>query len=678
MGTITYTANSVVLSNIHPVPEPAAWLLVSGVAVVWIRRRFVMASRSRARVTRTVPLLALAVIMGPAALRSEAQTTATWTGASGNWTNSTLWSTNPNHPNNGSPPGTTYNAIVNGPAPNMLAVDVPITIQQLTMQNGTIGGAGSLTMNAPIAWSGGTFAGSGAVNANGGASISGNTIVDGRTLTLRGSSTLAGTLFVNNGGQLINDAGATLITSSFPTSVQSTLGSGSVLNRGTIRIPGVFSVESITSTGTIEVQSFLGLGPPQSASSSNTLSGPVTLGTGALLVLQGGSLVQGPSQLAVTSSGSISGPGRVSLRANSVAVFDGPFNVSDRVEMNGSNISPQSADFNGPTTMGSVEFDGGRIGGTGPITVLGDFFTRGGAISGSGPLDIQGNMVLNGPTFPYFLTGRTVNLLGPMHTFGSGPNPNGYTYDIGAGGAMAIGPVATAEFGLTFLGFSNSTAGAATVVNAGTIRKTGGVPTVTVGSGVVLDHSGLIDFPFGTLAVAGTLSGTGRVIAPVTMRSGGVLAPGSGGTGFLHMLRQVSMVSGSSFDVELNGPIPGFQQDQLNLASGGLIALNGSSLRALLGYAPSPTDVLTIISGGPVNGTFAGLPNEQRFAVGSFGGVQYYANITYTANSVALSGLSPNPVPEPAVWLLAGGVAAAWAWRKKVTSVRDRRGELAG
>jgi hypothetical protein len=39
VGTITYLTSSIILSNIHAVPEPAAWLLTGVVAIGWAVRR---------------------------------------------------------------------------------------------------------------------------------------------------------------------------------------------------------------------------------------------------------------------------------------------------------------------------------------------------------------------------------------------------------------------------------------------------------------------------------------------------------------------------------------------------------------------------------------------------------------------------------------------------------------
>jgi hypothetical protein len=205
--------------------------------------------------------------------------------------------------------------------------------------------------------------------------------------------------------------------------------------------------------------------------------------------------------------------------------------------------------------------------------------------------------------------------------------------------------------------------GGGTIANAGTING-----PLNVGAGVVFDNSGQIIINSGPdgLTLGGTLKGSGRLQGPVNVQSGGMIAPGSG-PGRMLSLGRITMVAGSTFEAELNGPLPETGYDRLDLTGGGSISLGGSSLRTLLGYAPSPADSLAIIAGRPVTGTFAGLPNGARFVVGSFAGSSYFADITYTANAVVLSNL--RPVPEPAGWLLAGGAAAAWAWQRRRSAI---------
>ena len=327
--------------------------------------------------------------------------TATWNGTNANWTTPSRWSTNPYYPDNGNPPGITYNAVVNGPVSGRLTLNVPITIEGLTFANGVIDGSSDLTVNSNLVWRGAEFAGSGTI------------------IVRRGSSSLTG-----------------------------------------------------------------------------------------------------------------------------------------------------GADF--PAAM--------------------------------------------------MLTGRTLSLQGASHSFRD-VFGNVLLY-LGGGGVLAVGPAATLDVSGQFLVINSG--GGGTVSNAGTIIKHNssitGVSSMTIPSGVVLNNSGLVDIQTGALTVTGTVTGSGRVNGPVTVGSGGVVAPGSSGPGTLVLSGPVTMGSGSNLRIELNGPTPGTGHDGIDLTGGGSIGLTGTSLSTLLGYAPSAADVLTIISGGPVSGTLAGLPYGTVFPVGSFAG----------------------------------------------------------
>src|SRR5262245_14362735 len=90
------------------------------------------------------PLLAVALLLVVTGTAPAQVVTSLWNGSSGNWTNPGLWS--PAVPNNGTPPGTTYNATVNGTG--TLAVNGDINIQTLDFSQGTINvQAGTFNIN---------------------------------------------------------------------------------------------------------------------------------------------------------------------------------------------------------------------------------------------------------------------------------------------------------------------------------------------------------------------------------------------------------------------------------------------------------------------------------------------------------------------------------------------------
>lgn len=466
--------------------------------------------------SRLLLLAAVACSPGPR-LAAQPIITSTWTGAGGNWTNPAIWSTNPNYPNNGNPPGATYHAVVNMPGPFGMTLNAPITLSQFTFRGGIIGGTGNLTVNGPVAWSGGTMQ-------------------PDATVTFLGPTTLTGGVEQRGPGTMVLDG---------PTTV-----SNHIFARtnpiGTVTVPA---------TGTMT-------------------------GSNMSFAIQSGQFI-----------------------------INGSYNVAGTTDTGQQGGTAGRLDFNGSTTIERLVIGGSAstfgvpvIGGTAPITVTSTLTFRSGSFDGSGAVTVAGDATFDTP------------------------------------------PAA---------GLEVSVIGRSLILNGA---------TNTVKAGVVLNDRGQINGGASGLALAGRLKGTGTVSGRVAVQSGGVIAPGAS-AGILHATGPVTMVAGSVLEAELNGPLPGTGYDQLDLTGGGSIALGGSSLNVLLGYAPARADAFTVLTGGPVTGTFAGLPNGAEFQIGIFSGTRYVGTITYNATSVVLSNL--HPVPEPAAWLLAGGAALAWALRRR-------------
>lgn len=491
-----------------------------------------------------------------AVLASDARaqiTNSYWTGVSGNWSNPALWSTNPFYPQDGNPPGSTYNAILQNET-NTLTVDRPITVSRLNWGSGTIAGPGPLT----------------AIN------------------------------------------GATI--------------------------------------------------------SSGTLSAPLIVGAGMT------TQIATAAPFVITSAGSLSGPGDVKFTGSGAGVvtINGAFNVAGGAFLG----TVPGVNFNVPTTL-SVLGVGEALGGTGDINVN-TLNWIGGEIRGSGKIVAQVAATIRPQQIDYSLpqlTGRTLSLAGAtnsLSTFG------GTTFlPLGGGGVLSVESGATLDISGN-VNFTHS-GGGGTISNAGTIRTTPVVSPVTgmsIASGLTLDNRGvlLLGQNAGPLTVSGTLKGTGVISGPVTINSGGVIAPGAS-AGTLHLSGPLTMNSGSALQVELGGPIPDIQHDQLDVSTG-TVTLNGPALNTLLGYAPSPADNLVILRAASLTGGFSGLTNGTEFLIGRFNGVDYAGRITYTPTSVVLGNI--HAVPEPAAWLLAGGAAVAWVMRRKALAGVARSGRKKG
>jgi hypothetical protein len=159
-------------------------------------------------------------------------------------------------------------------------------------------------------------------------------------------------------------------------------------------------------------------------------------------------------------------------------------------------------------------------------------------------------------------------------------------------------------------------------INAGTLSVTGSLANspMTVNSG-------------------GTLGGTGTVGA-VTVNGGGTLGPGLS-PGIINT-GNLTLNSGSTLTIEINGTTVGTQYDQVTLA--GTVSLGGATLNVVLGFTPTAGQIFTIISNDdadPVSGTFAGLNEGAVFAVS---GQQF--RISYLegdGNDVTLTALAASP-----------------------------------
>ncbi|MGD0464706.1 MAG: hypothetical protein ABSB74_19650 [Tepidisphaeraceae bacterium] len=178
------------------------------------------------RLARRILLIASCGVLTAGSVLANADTTATWsTETSGDWTNATLWSTSPDYPNNGSPAGINYQAVVSavGGTAYTATLDSDVTVDGITVDSA----------DAEIDQTSGTLQ-AGTINVNNGAyQMDGGTIAN-TTLDISNGSfnvttgvfdnvTVAdGTLSVGSAGGL---SGATLTVQDGLT----TTGSGTIV-----------------------------------------------------------------------------------------------------------------------------------------------------------------------------------------------------------------------------------------------------------------------------------------------------------------------------------------------------------------------------------------------------------------------------------------------------------------
>jgi hypothetical protein len=213
------------------------------------------------------------------------------------------------------------------------------------------------------------------------------------------------------------------------------------------------------------------------------------------------------------------------------------------------------------------------------------------------------------------------------------------------------------------------------VTNNGTIIKTGGGGTSTIGNTLDFQNNGTIDVRTGTIRLpdnfsnAGTLTGSGAFAVNGTLTNAGTIAPGVG-AGTLTLTGNYTQTGSGIFSAQLQSS----SLADLFLVNGNA-ALNGTlAISCIGGCNISNGDIFTIFDAtGPLSGTFANVTTS-----GFLNGFQYDVLYDYAQNWVQLKVLDrgmvvpPMPgVPEPATWaMMIAGFAMAGA------GVRRRRSTL--
>ncbi|MDF7776094.1 autotransporter domain-containing protein [Sphingomonas sp. AOB5] len=390
-------------------------------------------------------------------------------------------------------------------------------------------------------------------------------LVIGRANGFTGGTTIAG------GGLLILNHG-------------DALGSGGVVNNGTLRLGNIVFRNSIDGSGGVEVTG----GGTAELTAINTYSGGThiingvlvvsnerPLGTGAIVIEQGAALRLTPSDPETFTLG-ISGGGWLEVAGTGQMTFN-----TANSHSGGTSIISGTVVLNHAGALGT-----GAVVNNATLRLNGVSFTN--AVSGTGAIETSGIASLSGANTHSGgtrVTGGTLSIAN-MGALGTG------TTTV-AGGATLDATVAT---NTTHAGaFSGS--GALIKRGTGTLTLTGGgtLGSVTINAGRIALNSNLTG-SF-TVASGGTLGGTGRAIGNVS--NSGTLAPGNS-IGTLTVQGNYTHASNAVLEIEFdaNGGI-----DLLDVT--GSATINGGTLRFVsLGGAEGQGGTFLRAAGG-VTGTFA-------------------------------------------------------------------------
>lgn len=397
--------------------------------------------------------LAVASCLSSAAL---AQTTATWLSpTSGNWTDPTMWSTNPYYPTSGNPSGATYDAVIDatGTGPSYtIQASAPITLHSLTIDSALatvdfqqLLTAGTINLDAGNLVLGGTS----------GATISNMTSSGSFSITA-GSSTISN--FSNSGSFSVSEATVTLsnFTSSTPISfvnsnvsldgtldpslIQKTGGTLSVT--GTLHNLGTINLDTLGGlylSGTIDGGTITGSNPtllslgtamglsnvnfdlPSLSPTNATFSGNMTFNntaismTGTSLSVAAGTTLGGTAQLSLGNAAASFGQNSI-IGSGITATAGASSSVNGNLNNHGTILIPTGSslqlNLDSYSNTGSMQLNGGTL-------ILGNSSAKVGLL----PANVQQNFTRNGGEVllggSYNFTGQTIDLtntpLGPVN-----------------------------------------------------------------------------------------------------------------------------------------------------------------------------------------------------------------------------------------------------------------------
>ena len=348
--------------------------------------------------------------------------------------------------------------------------------------------------------------------------------------------------------------------------------------------------------------------------------------------------------LAVVGSGSLGDTTNGTIVTNATLTLGGGKLSNEQVTLSGNRAWLSGLDGAvqaGDVTLATTEW--AMIVGQGSG---GETYTIRGAINGDA--GTSGLIIGSGGGNTIVLSGANA-YIGATTINGNGTVQSGANEVIPDGSAVTIDAATT----VNLAGHSEtigSLQGAGKVMLGNAVLTTGGNNQSTTFGGILSGDGGLVKTGSGELTLsgdntytgpttinAGSLVVTGTIAGPVSVESGGTLAPGR--SPGVPSTGAVTLAPGSKFSVEFNGMTAGTEYGQLRAA--GPVTIDNATLEVTRRLVGSRFEIIRNDSLEPVHGTFLGLLEGGTLTVD---GLPY--TITYTGgdgNDVEL--IAPNLPP---------------------------------
>lgn len=508
---------------------------------------------------------------------------------------------------------------------------------------GTLGGSGGVSLSGTSSWTGGTMNGTGTtvIPAAAALSLLGNP--NGQDSMLRS--------FTNNGAiTWTENAGDT---------------NEYLFMGGNFQNNGSFTATTSSANGNLNVNHSSGTNSFTNASGATlTINGPGEMAFNSETFNSAGSAVVNSGQLIIggggAETGTFSGAGAVTV-SNTTTSLTG-------VTIASLNLISGEADFDGTSSIASLNQSAGTLGGTGSLLLTGVSSWTGGTTNGTGTTTIASTGTLNLLGLPgQVVMSRTMINNGSVSWTENSSDINEYFYLAGsfqnfgtftatshASGNLNMNfdggtPSFTNESGATFnangagnevvsssLPFNNDATvnvnGAELVLNGGGTQVSGSfvlTPTSTLTLG------GTVSFDVNTtITGGGTVQVTGGVSTFNSMSLGGAMGLSGGeadfnGTSSVGAYNQTGGTLGGTGSLSLNG-VSSWTSGQMN-GTGTTVVAGGASMNLLGNNGGSIALSRTLINNGVTQWTESSSDTNEYFYISS--AIQNYGTFTATAHS---------------------------------------------